>query len=135
MESVKAELWESLTKQERLERVIDIAFGGKHHVGKIKREGEGYVRFTYHGDFSTWDWTVMTRLVLACCRYAVRAEVGPGGPRAVSVLLSCRKRSGAKTQTEGHPDIWAVLENYEPDFRERVCQLADAIRAEEGRPA
>ena len=80
---------------ERMERLVGYAFGGLHHVYKLKRnvEGNGYEwwRFSIFDDISTHDSDKLTRLVVASLEYGVRVSVVQGGPHRLGVILHPRK--------------------------------------------
>jgi hypothetical protein len=92
-----------MTPQERYDFVVNHAFGGWHHVQNAKPNGAGTV-FNYSGDVSTSDWTVLTRLVLACHAMRVRAEIKQAGPRALKFFLNAR-RDDPKNWSEHHPSL------------------------------
>lgn len=92
-----------LTIEERFNVVVNHAFGGWHHVGERKPCGSG-VKFCHYGDTSTFDWNVLTRLVLAAHAVRVRVELGNGGPRQLRVLLHPRENS-PESWSQHHPSL------------------------------
>lgn len=84
---------------ERIERVVDYAFGGLHHTRGLKRHKEGngfeWWEFTVSdGSMATEDADELTRLVIASLEYGVRAEVSGGGPYRIKVRLFPRNQRG-----------------------------------------
>ena len=80
---------------ERMERLVGYAFGGLHHVYKLKRnvEGNGYEWWKFHvfDDVSTHDSDILTRVVIASLEYGVRVSVVQSGPGMVGFILHPRK--------------------------------------------
>ena len=106
-----------MTTDERLNVIVNHAFGGWHHVSGRKPIGRDSVTFTAGGDFSTFDWTNMTRLVLACHAVRVRAEVTNGGPHRLKITLSPRVNK---------PDSWS---EHHPDLDDLIAQARDLKEA------
>lgn len=80
------------------------AYGGPHHVGRVKfGTCEQWLEVSHYGDVSTIDSAVLTRLVFAAHEVAVRLEVGPGGARGLLLRLHPRART-PRTMT-CHPTI------------------------------
>ena len=89
-----------LPAKERLQCVINYAFGGDHHVGKITKtiEGNGYEwwKFSVITGIATQDSDELTKLVVASLAYGVRVELVTSGPRRIGLMLHPRKvREGA----------------------------------------
>lgn len=97
-----------LPAEERIERVINHAFGGWHHV-KVKERTPKYARVNVCQDLSTHDWDLLTRLVVAAHTYGVRVEIAPCNMHFVSVWLHPRfTREGSLT--DQHPDAHSLAE-------------------------
>lgn len=86
------------------------AYAGSHHVGRVKFRSnnllhgdEQWLEVSHHGDMSTTDSPVLTRLVVAAHEVAVRLEVSSGGARGLLLKLYPRSRT-ASTMTN-HPTI------------------------------
>ena len=89
-----------LPAKDRLQRVVNYAFGGDHHVGKITKtiEGNGYEwwKFSVASGIATQDSDELTKLVVASLYYGVRVELVTSGPRRIGFILHPRKvREGA----------------------------------------
>jgi hypothetical protein len=121
--------------RERALAVIQIAWGGEHHVGTIKWEATngwrgGACRFNLlDSSLATWDFNALTRLVVAAHDQCVRACVLPK-MRNLGILLSDRDRTGEDTYADVHPRLEAHVAAI------RVGQvalraLAEAMRAPE----
>ncbi len=93
-----------MTPDQRFNVIVNHAFGGWHHVGPRKDLHRSTVSFTVGGDISTYDWTVLTRLVLAAHAVRVRVELTNGGPRRLKVFLSLRENTPKDWATH-HPDL------------------------------
>lgn len=97
-----------LPVEERIERVINHAFGGSHRV-KVKERTPKYARLIVCQDLSTHDWDILTRLVVAAHTYGVRVEIAACNMHWVSVWLHPRfTREGSLTEL--HPDAHALAE-------------------------
>ena len=89
--------------QERYDFVVRHAFGGWHHVGEPKAHGDG-IKFLITHEVSTFDFDVMTRLVVAAHAVLVRVTVQCGAPRALAVLMYPRVSCGEGVQmSKRHP--------------------------------
>lgn len=99
-----------MPNEDRFERVINYAFGGKHHVHKYK-ENSRFAEFnlTTGCGLSTTDFDQLTRLVVASHLYGVRAEIVACNMHFVKVYLHARhKRDGSLY--ERHPDAIELIE-------------------------
>lgn len=99
-----------LLPETRIECVLSFAFRGIHHAGNIKKHAVTFWETNVHGTFSTFDNDVLTRIVLAAHRYAVRVEIGNGGPHRLKLKLHARQREGF--WHESHPTIAQVIEGH-----------------------
>lgn len=91
-----------LPAKERIDRLINHVWGGRHHV-TVKEETPRYVRLLIYGGLSTHDRDQLTRLVVAAHTYGVRAEVTSCNMQYLSVWLHPRSvREGG--MWDGHPD-------------------------------
>jgi hypothetical protein len=91
----------------RVERVLARAYRGIHHVTGWERRqhhGQGISVTVLHG-VSTFDYDVLTRLVVAAHDEAVRIEVCPGGPGKLKLLLHPREREGGFTERHDQIDV------------------------------
>ena len=79
--------------------------------------GKG-IRVSFLGDVATYDGNLLTRLVLAAHRYAVRISVVNSGPRRVAIEAHPRDPNNMCTM-KGHPsledlkdmaDAWQLME-------------------------
>ena len=94
--------------RDRAKSVIDDVFGGDHHVGKIKWIGDAWKRCeftTFESSISTFDFSYLTRLVVAAHDHCVRVAVENGGPRRLKVIISERKLNASDALTGGHPAL------------------------------
>ncbi len=93
----------------RAEKLLSRVFQGMHHVYSLNKTPR-YWTCIHHGDASTYDFNILTRLVFAAHEYCCRVALSNGGPRAVKVFVSNRDRSDSCT--EGHPTIERALEKW-----------------------
>lgn len=99
----------ALTVEERLNVIVNHAFGGWHHVGNRKDTGNGGVQFNTFGGISTFDFDQLTKLVVACHVVRVRAEIAQSGPRMLKIYLNPR---------ENKPDSWS---QHHPDGADLIA--------------
>ena len=113
--------------------VIELAFGGPHHVESLKwlHMGEPlwqHCTFLVYGDLSTFDFSGLTRLVVGAHDYCVRASVMNGGPRRLKVQLTDRHRREGDPSTEQHPELDEHVATIRGRNGERMQTLYDAMR-------
>jgi hypothetical protein len=107
----------------RADRVIDVAFGGRHHVFSLKWE-ERACSFLVMEDLSTYDFGDLTALVVACHDECVRASIRCGGPKRLRITLSNRERKHRSPDSCAHPTLDQHIEqirrggNYQPLFNQ-----------------
>lgn len=91
-------------------RVLDIAFRGIHHVDGWwnRRALWGGVEISTRQDLSTFDFDLLTRLVVAAHDEAVRVSVSPSGPGMVKIMLWPRQREGDFSKR--HPTMEQAIE-------------------------
>jgi hypothetical protein len=94
--------------RKRASRVIDITFGGEHHVCSLKwidHTLTPYCEFRVYGELASWDYDGLTRLVVAAHDECVRAAVVPK-MRDLGVILSDRVRNHADSPLMlAHPTL------------------------------
>jgi hypothetical protein len=107
------------TFQTRATRVINVAFGGAHHVKSLKWHTDclhPWCEFMLHGDIATWDHDGLTALVVACHDECVRGEVVPK-MRYLGVHLSDRQETSAEYPLmRAHPK----LEDHVAEIRHQI---------------
>lgn len=113
--------------EERAREVIQCAFGGEHHVRKLKwmlaKDAilvSSFCEFAVPGYLSTWDYDELTKLVVAAHDQCVRAEVRPKG-KDFLVILSDRERQNAD-----HPYV-----NAHPTLEDHAARIREEITSEE----
>lgn len=86
--------------------VLSEVFGGRHHLPRIHENGTG-IAINISRDLTTYDGNLLTELVLAAHKYAVRIGVESSGPGMVKITAYKRKH-GKKQDLkfwEYHPDL------------------------------
>jgi hypothetical protein len=99
----------------RAERVLSATFRGLHHCPKIKksRAGNPYEVWetNVYNDLSTFDFDLLTRLVISCHDECIRATIGSSGPGMVKIQLWPRfGREGSILLR--HPTIEQAIESF-----------------------
>jgi hypothetical protein len=85
-------------------------FRGFHHINvKVKPFGRG-IEINPFITLSTYDFSLLTRMVLLCHDRCVRGEIMPSGPGRLKFAFHKRQRDGR--MFERHPTIEEVLENW-----------------------
>jgi len=105
--------------------VIEEVFGGEHHVFHLKWEGDG-CKFLVNEQMATYDFSDLTRLVVACHDHCVRGEIRNGGPRMLRVILSPRERTHKHPDCCAHPTLEqhiAHLRSKAPNYQPLFNQL------------
>ena len=91
-------------------RVLSCAFRGMHHIdGWLRRKPlwRG-IEVSTHQSLATFDFDLLTRLVVAAHDEAVRVEIAPSGPRLLKIQLWPRERTGSMLRR--HPNIEEAIE-------------------------
>jgi len=91
-------------------------FGGKHHIRTPIYEWGFGIRVTAPDHrLSTFDFSLLTSLVLLAHDRCIRVEISNGGPRRVAINLHKRhKREGS--MFERHPTIEQAIETHRRSF-------------------
>lgn len=86
-------------------------FYGEHHIPDLlKPQGFGW-GVTMTNDFSTFDFNLMTRFVIACHDKCYRGSVRPG--KMGTMVLGIWKRTTREgSTTERHPTIEQAIESH-----------------------
>lgn len=91
----------------RIAWVTDVVFDGNHHIPSprylrlVDRPAASFL--IYPRTIASFDFSEMTRLVVAAHEAAVRVEIGVGGFRELELFLYARERQGG--MAERHPDL------------------------------
>lgn len=106
---------EALEIERRAACVLERAYRGLHRVRYWDRRtvSERSVTVSVPGEISTYDWDVLTRLVIAAHDGAVRVDISPGGPGLLRLVLSPRERTGGITWS--HPTMEQAIETTRAD--------------------
>ena len=101
--------------EDRATAMVNWAFGGEHHIRKIEKTqypwGWAWKLRVYESDLSSYDFSQLTKLVIAAHHYAVRVSVQTAGMRLVVVLWE-RQRESEHTSRK-HPELATVTEWFE----------------------
>lgn len=91
----------------RIAWVTDVVFDGNHHIPSpryLRLVDRPAASFLIHPrTIASFDFSEMTRLVVAAHEAAVRVEIGVGGFRELELFLYARQRQGG--MSERHPDL------------------------------
>lgn len=110
--------------QVRLRNVLNVAYRGIYHASKIHKHNEGtpheYWVTNHCGDLSTFDYDILTRLVIQAHDECVRVNISASGPRLVKITISARNgREGCFS--EKHPTIERAIELLRTGKTDRGC--------------
>lgn len=103
------------TPEHRMLYVLDCAFRGIYHNEKpLHKENIGseyeWWWISYYGDLSTFDFDILTRLVVAAHEACVRVSIQNSGPGMVKIML--HPRNGREGNfAERHPTIENAVEH------------------------
>lgn len=117
--------------RERAENVIWKVFGGEHHVDSLKWKDNVWSSCTFLVDdskLSTFDFSYLTRLVVAAHDEHIRAAVTGGGPRRLKILLSERKRGTSDPVSGGCPTLEAHVSAIRKGGGRAMQELYDSMR-------
>lgn len=99
------------------ERVADLlgwVFAGIYHLDisslqKADWSNDSYIRLAiWCGGWSTYDFSILTRLVIGCHDLAIRMEINPCNFHCLELLFHARQREGSVW--ERHPTIEQAIE-------------------------
>jgi hypothetical protein len=88
---------------ERCKMVLAIAFRGLHHLPSGFKDHGRWIEANIFGGVATYDFDVLTRLVVAAHDLCVRVEISHSGPRLIKLILHPRQREGGMCHR--HPTI------------------------------
>lgn len=112
---LRAERRCEVSPKERINFVVNRAFGGWHHVQNRKPNAHG-VQFNVYGDISTCDYDTMTKLVVACHAVHVRAQISPCNPQLLRVYLHPRVTKDVNDNLmEYHPSTQDLIARCEEE--------------------
>lgn len=95
---------------QKVDRFVDIVFGGKHHLRKLEVNDLFAVAVPY-GTMATIDDNTLTKTVFAAHELGLRVEVDNHGMRGIKLMLHSRKiRDGSIMKK--HPTIVDALKHY-----------------------
>jgi hypothetical protein len=114
-----------MTHAEAVEFFSDL-YRGSHHIPGSKYKGENVKPYghgwtiTTHEDLSSFDWDILTRLVLMAHDRAVRVEVSP----AMRYLrISIWQRVRDESTMTGHPTIETAIAGHRATYAGRPEQV------------
>jgi hypothetical protein len=86
--------------------------GFNHLFGKVNTAGDNGIYFIDQNprDYSTYDYSDLTWLVIAAHEKSIRVEIVPSSPGKMGFVISKRKREGEVC--ERHPTIEEALEKF-----------------------
>lgn len=106
----------SLTHDEAVDFFATL-YGGRHHIpgGKYKGDnvnpwGPNAWQVAHYGDLATYDFDLLTRLVLLAHERCIRVGIQPCGPRHVRIGISRRERTDSIFTN--HPTIEQAIASF-----------------------
>ncbi len=101
------------TFEARAEAMLDRAFSGIYHIQRLKRfpGPRPYWTFTEHS-LSTYDFDMLTRLVLGAHEYCLRIEISQGGPGCIKVWVHPREGREGCSMSKRHPTIQQAIDRW-----------------------
>ncbi len=92
-----------LTKQEATDFFTEF-YGGEHHIpGNIKPFGLGWEVNDGRGNFATFDFSKLTKLVVLAHDKCIRVELNPVRNQIMQIAIWKRERTGG--MSERHPTM------------------------------
>lgn len=110
---------------DRVVRVLSVVFDGLHHIDREWARAEitpHYVRVVIHDghSFATYDFDLLTRLVVAAHDLCVRVEVQAATHGYLRLHFSPRERVADNTYTR-HPTLEDAVEGIRNGRMARIC--------------
>lgn len=97
-----------------LQQAIDFfaeLYYGEHHIPtEVRPWGSGYFVAHKHGDIATYDFNMLTRLVLMAHDKCIRASIAPHTIGSFKICIFQRDRTGGFSKE--HPTIEQAIEDY-----------------------
>lgn len=87
--------------------------GGSHHVyEKIHRIGDWGIKINTQRDFATYDFNLLTQIVIMAHKRAIRVEFTGSGPNMVKLIISVRQHDKEEKlgYSERHPSLEDLIE-------------------------
>lgn len=85
-------------------KYFGILFGGEHHIpSELKEWGSGW-SVIYRGDLATYDYDMLTRMVVLSHEMCLRGSIANGGPRGLKIIVHKRDRNG-DNMSKRHPTL------------------------------
>ncbi|MHB0998184.1 MAG: hypothetical protein ACYC27_02980 [Armatimonadota bacterium] len=95
--------------------ILNRMYQGLHHcydtLHRVKKENwthPYYFECTVYGTLDTWDFNLLTKLVILCHDLCIRCEVCSCSPRYLKLCFGARKR--INSYTDGHPTMEQAIE-------------------------
>ena len=84
--------------------VMALVVHGEHHMNKVVSHGRGIKTSEWSGKLSTFDFDLLTRLVVLAHDACVRVEIASSGPGRVGIVLH-KRHSRDGSVFDRHPTI------------------------------
>ncbi|MEO8277427.1 MAG: hypothetical protein ABI639_14530 [Thermoanaerobaculia bacterium] len=116
----------SVTPKERIEAVLSFAYRGIHHVdAKIKfQHNDTQATVNTRKDLATFDYDLLTRLVVAAHDQCVRLSICPSGPGRIQLFL-CARTVRKGRMCERHPTMQEIVVIMMGEFFARTGQCSE----------
>lgn len=99
----------NLTIGEAREFFGELYYGEHHFPSQLKEFGYGW-RMDHYGDLSTFDFNVLTRLVLMAHQKCIRVSIMPLNFKHIKICIWKRTRDGGIST--GHPTIEQAIDKF-----------------------
>lgn len=120
------------TFQDRARAVIDDVFGGEHHVQSLQWNERHCKFLTYSPDLATFDFSELTRIVVAAHDHCVRVSVGNGGPRRLRIHIYDRARTSEHDPLcAAHPTLERHVQAIREGGSRAMQRMYDEMRIQE----
>ena len=95
---------------EKTENVLSFMYNGKHHIPEPMKDEGVLVSIRIPAGISTYDFNMLTRLVLTAHKYCVRVTIWPSTNRRLLLHFHDRKTDINSGICDYHPDINGMMD-------------------------
>lgn len=94
----------------KVHQILSHTFDGIYHISKavlhdrVKWDSNHHIEVVIYGSLSTYDFDLLTRLVIVCHQSCVRLQIGAAAPNYLRLIFHPRL-PGSGSMMKGHPTI------------------------------